>query len=494
MRKIYTSFVLQWCLPPTVFADLPAYVGSHDRFWRQNQIEKSIIIDGVDRYHSIESCIDEHLNEGDRNLMSLVPNNRTIGRTIVDRTDYQPGLGPIANQSQVIFLEVLNAITPIHAKAVQTLAACVRNHAPSLYENRPMYLEFGLDEDDVQSSLGGNNPTHIAALLNIFLPEVKKDMMRTIQLAYDEANWEKLTSEDELVHSKFGGARVNIHPEPKDLGFRASEHLTYSGHKSLGDHVDGAATAYTLNFAFSAPEDYEGGFLYLYDSSQKKHFLKPPKYTACVFLGGLYMHGVTEILSGHREMFSSEMWFNPDIPLNSNLWTSTPESMEEYILRCNDIVGQGKPCQAEFPDVTANGISVKDNRAGIYHGEDDDDFYDDDDDDGSGLVPFWNEKEMYPANIEYLSIDEEPNFLIPKHLNVAEIFPLYFRGTNQRVKDDEAYGIALPPELLVEFQRYIEQNGMLRHARQMIYEGKKIGHEEHRLYKLDDNMIWGCKY
>jgi len=46
------------------------------------------------------------------------------------------------------------------------------------------------------------------------------------------------------------------------------------------------------------------------------------------------------------------------------------------------------------------------------------------------------------------------------------------------VKNDEAYGIALPPELLEEFQAYVERNGMLEHARRLIYEEEPVGNDE----------------
>ena len=48
----------------------------------------------------------------------------------------------------------------------------------------------------------------------------------------------------------------------------------------------------------------------------------------------------------------------------------------------------------------------------------------------------------------------------------------------EAVKNDEAYGIALPPELLEEFQAYIEHNGMLEHARRLIYEEEPVGNDE----------------
>jgi len=59
-----------------------------------------------------------------------------------------------------------------------------------------------------------------------------------------------------------------------------------------------------MNYAFS--DDYEGGEFYIVDNRKKKTHLKPTKYDALVFLGGRFLHGVTEITSGHREMFSTE--------------------------------------------------------------------------------------------------------------------------------------------------------------------------------------------
>ena len=63
----------------------------------------------------------------------------------------------------------------------------------------------------------------------------------------------------------------------------------------------------------------------------------------------------------------------------------------------------------------------------------------------------------------------------------------------EAVKNDEAYGIALPLELLEEFQAYIERNGMLEHARRLINEEEPVGNDEHRLDKLNNGMTWGCK-
>jgi len=104
-----------------------------------------------------------------------------------------------------------------------------------------------------------------------------------------------------------------------------------------------------------------------------------------------------------------------------------------------------------------------------------------------------NTEKASASHVDYLPIETEPNFLVPIRTEVGELTPLYFRSSGERIKDAEAFGIALPPELLEEFQAYIVRNGMLEHARRLIYEEKPFGNSEHRLYKLNDGMTWGCK-
>ena len=463
-------------------AKRPDYVGPRDRFWRHHQTNKSIIIDGVEKYNIIQSCIQEGLSDNDIELMKLIPGDRSIGRKIIDDPENLFG--------NIVLVEIKNAMTPIHMKAVQTLAKCIREHVPSMYENRPMYLEFGLEKDP---GLGGNNPTHLAPLLHIFLPEVVEDMFRVIQLAYDTAGWSQLTIRDELRNDNDGPDRINSHPKPSDLGFRASEHLTYTDFPSLADHTDGSATAYTLNYAFSEPEEYEGGYLYVQDMAGHKTYLKANKYSAFVFLGGNYVHGVTEITKGHREAFSTETWFNPDIPLGTTLWSSTPASMEQYILKCNEL-GQNRdngPCNATFSDITANGVKVADNKIGNFKYQEDDEYYDEAYDGLEKHRRQLTELLSFDMELEFLPEEEEPFFLIPRELSSGEVFPLSYRETNE-VVNDEAYAIGLPPELLVEFQKYVEKSGLLRIARRLIYEEGAYCHKKHCLYELEDNTTWGC--
>ena len=118
-------------------AELPDYVGPHDRFWRHHKLERTLIVNGVEHYENIDTCIHDSLTEEDRQLMSIIPHNRTIGHTISETSENHYG--------GIFFVEVVNAMMPAHAKAVQALASCVRKYIPSMHESRPMYKEFGFD-------------------------------------------------------------------------------------------------------------------------------------------------------------------------------------------------------------------------------------------------------------------------------------------------------------------------------------------------------------
>jgi hypothetical protein len=171
------------------------------------------------------------------------------------------------------------------------------------------------------------------------------------------------------------------------------------------------------------------------------------------------------------------MWFNPDMPFGTNLWSSTASNMENHISQCN-AMGQiaGEACDAT-----------------LFLNEDEEDK-------DEALTPseYYEMVELLvtpdPYFIDYLPVDTEPNFLVPSSAAVGELFPLFYRGLGEAVKNDDAYGIALPPQLLEEFQAYITRNGMLEHARRLIYEEEQLGNDEYRdLYKFYDGMTWGSK-
>jgi hypothetical protein len=100
--------------------------------------------------------------------------------------------------------------------------------------------------------------------------------------------------------------------------------LDYRRFKSLGAHEDGGSL-YTVIYALSDPSEYEGGHYFILDSDDTKHFFKPKQYSALVFLSE-NTHGVTDIESGHRLMFTNEYWILEDPP-----WPDTNRPANEYM-------------------------------------------------------------------------------------------------------------------------------------------------------------------
>jgi len=409
------------------------------------------------------------------------------------------GIGP------VVLVEIKNGLTPVHVRSVQALASCIRKHLPHLSEKRPMYQEFQLDKDP---GLGGNNPTHLAPFISIFLPEVVAEMYRTLEMAFESAGWGALVARDELMAVEWGIS----HPRPVDAGMRASEHLTYSEFPLLAMHHDGANTAYTMNFAFSDAEDYTGGVFTITDAQEEEHSIKPDRYSSLVFLGGEYKHGVSRIYSGHREMYSTELWNNPDIPIGSNLWSATSENMQTFIDMCNE-KGQtvGDLCNVTFSEKTDRGLTLEEIKS-KYDGNDKIDTPNQlnqldewDQPDEWIQRDNWNEQNEWNEQVEsdetqapyndgsytFLTEDQEPHFLVPLDLAPGEMAPLTFRHIRRSIQG-EAYTIALPVQLLEEFQAYIRNDGMMELAQKLLYKEKRLGEGEHKIHTLNDGMKWGA--
>jgi hypothetical protein len=407
----------------------------------------------------------------------------------------------------VCLVVVQNALSPHHVRRVQSLARCVRQYIPKLYESRAMYQEMNLDEDP---GLGGNCPTHLAPLVSIFLPDVVTEMYRTLQFAFQAAGWAALVEQDSNDEELTAAERM----QPPDLvGMRASEHLTYKDFPSLDEHDDGS-TLYTMNFAFSGADDYQGGEFYIItdpgdddqvadaeedeeDDARKFSYFKPNKYDAIVFLGGRFLHGVAEITGGHREMFSTEFWPYPDVPFGSTLWTNTPGNMEDYIEACNEQQEANNdydgPCTVPFSKTTGAGLEMDQVRHMYSHHNPrynrvhpepldcNDDVHDDD------------RKECDLDS--YRSVEEEPDLLVPKELQPGEMVPLRWRDTWAPIDgldDCESFVIGFPPEFLQEFQQYIQRSGMMELARKILYEEEPLKESEHRLYTLEDGHKWGA--
>jgi hypothetical protein len=511
-------------------------IGKRDRFWKHNLVEESLVHNGVNHYHTFENCMKETLPEKEYAELKTVTNHsvRRVGKTIND---------PYNNDIPML-VSVENAMHPTHIKAVQALQSCVRKILPHLYESRAMYQEMNLDEDD---GSGGNCPTHLAPLVGLFLPEVVKEMEATLKVAYDAIpGWQDgvaYDQEDVLLPREH-----KMYP-PEEVGIRASEHLTYSDFPRLAEHHDGD-TVYTMNFAFSAPEDYQGGEFFILSQSadgenEFRDTIKPNQHASLVFLGGQYLHGVNEILGGHREMFSTELWAYPDTPFGSSLWSNYPGNMEDYVDRCNDQqakTGSDK-CTLPYDMSTPYARSVEDQKNKYLVDDDFDDEnygrdYDDDDDDDDDERQFeydrterdghgdllkpplkginrLKDNELRPKRVrpnslkplkvilgdgngnemdlnDFHAYDDEPDFLIPKKLEAGEMEPIRWRDDLSPVdgSDGESFVIGFPPELHEEFTKYVANSGMMNIAHRLLYKDKPLEINEQRIYTLDDGEKW----
>lgn len=504
-------------------------IGSLDRFWKHHLLEESLVHDGVNHYHTIKNCIEETLSEKEFAELKTVNNHdvRKVGRTLND---------PYNNDIPMLVV-VENAMHPTHVKAVQTLASCIRKVMPHLYESRAMYQEMNLDEDD---GSGGNCPTHLAPLVGLFLPEVVDEMKATLQVAYGGTpGWKDGVAHDQA--NIFMPREKKMYP-PEEVGIRASELLTYSDFPRLKEHHDGD-TVYTMNYAFVPPESYEGGefFIITEDLEGKgetiRQKIKPNQYEAMVFLGGQYLHGVEEIGAGHREMFSTEMWAFPDTPFGANLWNNYPNNMIEYVTKCNVFQRKTKSdkCTLDYELRTAHADSIDEVRK-KYGGDDFDEDEDEDEDPEEKQYPYdkteknahgdplrapfpgidrmrdnelrpnrtrpnplktvqvilgdgtgneYNLKEFYPQR-------DEPDFLIPKKLDVGEMVPIRWRDDLNPIdgSDGESFVIGFPPELHEEFKKYVANSGMMDVAHKILYKEEELQPGEQRLYTLDDGEKW----
>lgn len=501
-------------------------IGSRDRFWKHHIAEESLVYNGVNHYHTLKNCIRDTLSETEYSQLQTVTNHaiRKAGRTINDPH----------NHDIPMLVVVENAMHPVHVKAVQALASCVRKTLPHLYESRAMYMEMNLDEDD---GSGGNCPTHLAPLVGLFLPEVVKEMEATVKVAYEATpGWQEGVAYDQA--NIYLPREKKMYP-PEEVGIRASEHLTYSDFPLLAAHHDGD-TVFTMNFAFSAPDQYEGGEFFIMSTdldgeNQFKETIKPNQYEAMVFLGGQYLHGVNEIFGGHREMFSTELWAFPDTPFGSSLWSNYPGNMEEYVEKCNRQqarTGSDK-CTLPYDLSTPFEDSVEEQRNKYQdHGDDEDDEDDEEprqygwdrtetDNFGEPLAPplpgidrmkdnrlrpnrtrphklkpkrvifddgFGGEIDLY----DFYSYEEEPNFLIPKKLEVGEMMPIRWREDLTPVdgSDGESFVIGFPPELHEEFKKYVANSGMMQVAHSILYKEEPLEQGDQRIYTLEDGEKW----
>ena len=256
---------------------------------------------------------------------------------------------------------VEEALSIEEAEAVLALTPCVKQYAPSTFEHRDFYhTDYG----------GGNDCTYLAGFLQILAPGVAHSVHRSARMVWDAAGWasdgrifepaDAKYDENGNLHSNYSAAWW---PDPLNCGIRTTEHLSYDRWNGLGFHMDGGSD-YTVLVALSEPSDYEGGYFSLcpeYDGNSKdsgdcpnKISIKPNKRSAIVFLSN-FPHGVEDIRSPGRVMFTNELWRYKDVHV-----TDRRPSIDDFVLGID---------------------SDDDDKYDKYDGYDDDNNDDDDDDD-----------------------------------------------------------------------------------------------------------------
>ena len=188
-------------------------------------------------------------------------------------------------------------------------------------------------------------------------------------------------------------------PDPRHMGIRTTEHLSYDKWGGLGYHED-SDSDYTVLVAMSNPNDYKGGEFTLFTddiknkNKNKNHnnnsntpkipnrnnqiSFKPNRLSAVVFLSE-YEHGVESITTSGRVTFANELWRYDDSPT----FLQRPSPIELIYGNPNRFFSFDED-DYKYP-YDKDGDSEED-PFGHYDDDDDDDddngiYYDDDDDD-----------------------------------------------------------------------------------------------------------------
>lgn len=340
--------------------DEAEYYGPLDRFWRHSAKTKSLVLGDEDYYSAVQACMNDKLTSEE---WAQIRQPQKLKREMGERFMDPLGKGP------VFLVEIKHAMSPIHAKAVRTLNVCVRTHISQLYEHRPMYQVYKVEEtadEQVKDEMGGNNPTHLNSIIGIFLPDVVKEQYKTLEMAYQYAGWQGMVVRDEIM-GKYRTGPDAAFTSVAGAGMRACEYLNYEGFSRLMEHQDGMPTSVVLNVMLSdANKDYEGGAFYIADKFLGDYYnIRPDQYSALAFLGGTFSHGVDPITpGGQREALSTEFWYYPDLPFGVNLCAAEFANVEEYIRRCNEVQWNDDidafdydiPCNLEFPTDSIYGV------------------------------------------------------------------------------------------------------------------------------------------
>jgi hypothetical protein len=198
--------------------------------------------------------------------------------------------------STPLLVEVASALNEYEVNALQAAGLCVRQHFKSQYHARAFVS-------------GGNYCTYMSAFLQLLAPGVVAQLQSVTHLAWQAAGWNNTIISDSSHEDK--SASTSQYPNPRSLGLRTTEILSYKSWKHLAKHAD-TQSVYTIVVALSDPDSsYDGGEFYLEASDSETFFFRPPRLSAVVFISET-QHGIKEITRGVRESFATEFWIHDD--------------------------------------------------------------------------------------------------------------------------------------------------------------------------------------
>ena len=104
----------------------------------------------------------------------------------------------------------------------------------------------------------------------------------------------------------------------------------------------------------------------------------------------------------------------------------------------------------------------------------------------------------------YLSEEESPLFLLPKSLEPGQMERVFWRRTGSPMQDEEAYVVGIPPQVLSETLKYLEETGIMEIIQDFLYGKQALDLEDHRVIQIKDgnnlafrgsmwsgtNMLW----
>lgn len=258
-----------------------------DTYWRKDKAQTKRWL--RDKYDALPECLYQKLDDAKEKYEWCDESNKTAKACHVEALTF---MGHYYTEEQGQLVTLSNAFTEQEAFAVEALSECIQEVLPP---NTPFHeiRAFGENETtDVYNPQGGNYCTFVNGLLQLYLPGVAATIYGVIEYVVEDLDWTAL----DMYH-------------PRELGIRTAEFLKYKKTGKLGLHVDGGSV-YSMSVALSDMDDYQGGYFQL---TTNDALFKVPRRGAIIFWSES-SHGITDITSGERKVFVTELWNEEDVP------------------------------------------------------------------------------------------------------------------------------------------------------------------------------------